>query len=176
MTILTTARLRLEPCDDRHLQGLHQVNRDPDVMRYITGRPDTLEDTQAMIDRVKARWADTGYSWWCFIELASEEVIGAGCVQHLGRERSNPLETGWRLRRDKWGHGYASEAAQRMAAFAFETLKGELLCAVCDPANTASSNVMKKLGMQYRRNERWYDMDTAVYDMTLADWRVRQAG
>jgi len=29
--------------------------------------------------------------------------------------------------------------------------------------------------MQYRRNERWYDMDTAVYDMTLADWLMRQA-
>jgi RimJ/RimL family protein N-acetyltransferase len=174
MTILTTLRLRLEPCNDSHLQGLHQVNLDPEVMRYITGRPDTLEDTQAMIDRIKARWADTGYSWWCFIELGLEEVIGAGCIQHLGCDRNNPLETGWRLRRDKWGQGFASEAAERMAAFAFETPKGELLCAVCDPANTASSNVMKKLGMQYRRNERWYGMETAVYDMTLADWRGRQ--
>ncbi len=174
MTILTTARLRLEPCNDHHLQGLHVVNRDPEVMRYITGRPDTIEDTQTMIDRIKARWADTGYSWWCFIELASGEVIGAGCIQHLGRDRNNPLETGWRLRRDKWGQGYASEAAERMAGFAFETLKGDLLCAVCDPANTASSNVMKKLGMQYRRNERWYDMETAVYDMTLADWQSRR--
>ena len=97
MTILATARLRLEPCNDNHQQGLHRVNRDP-------------------------------------------------------------------------------EAAQRMAAFAFDTLKSGLLCAVCHPANTASSGVMKKLGMQYRRNERWYEMDTAVYDMTQADWQARQDG
>jgi RimJ/RimL family protein N-acetyltransferase len=175
MTILTTARLRLEPCNDDHLQGLHQVNLDPEVMRYITGRPDTLADTQAMIDRVKARWADTGYSWWCFIELGTEELIGAGCIQHIGRDNKNPLEIGWRLRRDKWGQGFASEAAERMAAFAFETLKGDSLCAVCDPANTASSHVMKKLGMRYRGNERWYDMETAAYEMTREDWLKRQA-
>ncbi|HEX8954688.1 MAG TPA: GNAT family N-acetyltransferase [Burkholderiaceae bacterium] len=175
MTILTTARMRLEPINDSHLQGLHQVNRDPEVMRYITGRGDTLEDTQKMIDIVKERWATFGYSWWCFIELDSEEVIGAGCIQHLGRDRNNPLETGWRLRRDKWGQGFASEAAGRMAAFAFDTLKGGLLCAVCDPANTASSNVMKKLGMQYRGIERWYDLDMARYDMSLTDWLGRQA-
>lgn len=173
MTILHTARLRLEPCNDSHLQGLHQINLDPEVMRYITGRPDTLEDTQAMIDRVKARWDDTGYSWWAFIELGSEEMIGAGCIQHLGRNNANPLEIGWRLRRDKWGQGFASEAAERMATFAFETLKSELLCAVCDPANTASSNVMKKLGMRYRGIEHWYDLDLAVYDMTRADWQKR---
>jgi len=29
---------------------------------------------------------------------------------------------------------------------------------------------MKKLGMQYRGQERWYDMDTAVYAMTREDW------
>ena len=175
MTILTTARLRFEPMNDSHLQGLHQVNRDPEVMRYITGRGDTLEDTQKMIDTVKERWVRFGYSWWCFIEQDSEEVIGAGCIQHLGRERANPLETGWRLRRDKWGQGFASEAANRMAAYAFDTLEGELLCAVCDPANTASSNVMQKLGMQYRGIERWYDLDMARYDMSRADWQQRQS-
>jgi RimJ/RimL family protein N-acetyltransferase len=176
MTILHTARLRLEPCNDTHLQGLFNVNRHAEVMRYITGRPDVLEDTQIMIDRVKARWAEFGFSWWCFIELATEEVIGAGCIQHLGRDPNNPLETGWRLRPDKWGQGFASEAAERMAAFAFDALQAPLLCAVCDPRNKASSHVMEKLGMQYRRNERWYDMDTAVYDMTRADWDARRNG
>ena len=71
MTSLTTARLRLEPMTDAHLHGLFEMNRDLDVMRYITGKPDTLEDTQAMIDRVKARWAEWGYSWWTFFDVRS---------------------------------------------------------------------------------------------------------
>ncbi|MBI3285398.1 MAG: GNAT family N-acetyltransferase [Burkholderiales bacterium] len=85
MTILHSARLRLEPMNDSHLDGLFEMNRDPAVMRYLTGKPDTLEDTLAMIERVKARWIEYGFSWWSFIELESNEIIGAGCTQRLGR-------------------------------------------------------------------------------------------
>lgn len=175
MTILTTPRLRLEPITDSHLLGLHAVNGDAEVMRYITGKAETLEETQAMVDRVKARWAEWGFSWWAFVELTSGEVIGTGCIQYLARDIANPLEIGWRLRRDKQGQGYASEAARAMAAFAFETVGTPLLLAVCNPANTASSRVMERLGMGYRGLERWYDSDCATYAMTRDQWSARQA-
>ncbi|MCU6434415.1 GNAT family N-acetyltransferase [Undibacterium sp. Jales W-56] len=173
MSILTTPRLRLEPITDTHFDGLYAMNSDPEVMRYITGKADTRDDTFAMIERVKARWIEFGFSWWSFFESETNQIIGAGCIQHLGRDPANPLEIGWRLRRDKWGQGFASEAAQAMAGFAFDTLQGELLCAVCHQDNQGSAHVMKKLGMQYRGIERWYDMDTAVYEMTQVDWRAR---
>lgn len=175
MTRLTTPRLRLEPITDLHLQGLHAVNGDPEVMRYITGKPETLEETQVMVDRVKARWAEWGFSWWAFVELTNGEVIGTGCIQYLARDMANPLEIGWRLRRDKQGQGYASEAARAMAAFAFETVQTPLLLAVCNPANTASSRVMERLGMRYRGVERWYESDCATYEMARAEWLARRA-
>lgn len=173
MTILTTERLRLEPLQDAHLNALFQINRDAEVMRYITGRAQTLEETQAMIDTVKARWEQYGYSWWGFIERDGGELIGAGCVQHLGRDPTRELETGWRLRRDKWGMGYAIEAARSMAGFAFDELQADLLCAVCIPENTKSSGVMTRLGMRYRGLETWYDMQMAAYEVTKAEWGVK---
>ncbi|MEH0165610.1 GNAT family N-acetyltransferase [Paucibacter sp. JuS9] len=175
MPLLTTARLRLEPCSDAHLAGLHKLNSDPLVMRYITGKPDTLADTQDMIDRVKARWAEFGYSWWSFVELSGGEIIGAGCVQHLNRDPAGPLETGWRLRQDRWGKGFASEAAHAMGTFAFETLNAPLLCAVCMVENTPSSTVMQRMGMQFRRMGHFYERDMAYYDMSAADWAARKA-
>jgi RimJ/RimL family protein N-acetyltransferase len=174
MTILTTARLRLVPMADDHFDGLFAMNSDAEVMRYITGKPDTPEDTRAMIERVKARWVEWGYSWWSFFEIETGMIVGAGCIQHLGRDAANPLETGWRLRRDRWGQGYASEAAQAMAAFAFETLQAPLLTAVCDPLNTGSSHVMEKLGMHYRGIEHWYDTEVATYEMTAAQWQAHK--
>lgn len=175
MTTLLTPRLRLEPMTDAHLQGLFEMNRDPEVMRYITGKPDTIEDTQAMIDRVKARWAEWGYSWWTFIERDGGMIVGAGCVQHLGRDRANPHELGWRLRRDRWDRGYASEAARRMAAFAIDDLGAPQLVAFCDADNTGSAHVMTKLGMRFRAMERWYDFDGALYGMTADEWRASPA-
>ncbi len=173
MAILGTPRLRLVPMEDSHFDGLFDMNRDPEVMRYITGKPDTEQDTRDMIERVKARWLQYGFSWWSFIEQETGQIVGAGCIQYLGRDPANPHETGWRLRRDRWGRGYASEAAQAMAAWAFESLKVPYLCAVCHQDNRASSHVMEKLGMTYKGIERWYEMDCAVYGMSDQQWLAR---
>jgi len=175
MTVLTTARPRLEPFADAHLEGLHAMNADPEVMRYITGQPETREQTLEAIERVKARWAQWGFSWWSFIELGSGALVGAGCIQHLGRDPANPLEIGWRIRRDRWRQGLAFEAALCMASFAFETIGAPLLCAVCRPENVASSSLMKRLGMRYRGTEQWYEMESAVYEMTRREWEAQRA-
>lgn len=174
LPVLTTARMRLEPIGDAHFDGLFALNSDPAVMRYITGKPDTRADTHAAIERVKAAWARFGYSWWAFIEQSSGEMIGMGCVQHLGRDAANPLELGWRLRADRWGQGYASEAARRLAAFAFEETDAGLVTAVCHPENRKSALVMERLGMRFRGEETWYQMTTLAYEITRAEWLARQ--
>lgn len=180
MTQLLTARLSLEPFRDEHLQGLHAMNADPEVMRYILGRAETLEETAAMVERVKQRWAELGYSWWSFIDRASGDLVGAGAIQNLRREATPlsdpacPLEVGWRLRRDRWHQGLASEAARAMAAFAFDTLHADELYAVCDPDNSASAQVMLRLGMQACGLQTWYGKPLATYKIGAAAWRAAQ--
>src|SRR6266403_5541738 len=91
MTVLITARLRLEPFEDGHLDGLNAMNADPEVMRYLTGRPETREETLAAIERVKARWAEWGFSWWSFIakEAMKSLVQGASSISEgIGRTPS----------------------------------------------------------------------------------------
>jgi RimJ/RimL family protein N-acetyltransferase len=166
LPILNTERLRLEPISDSHLDGLLVLNSDPEVMRYITGKPQTREEAKALIERVKRHWAEFGRSWWCFIEISTNEIIGAGCVQYLGHDPANPTELGWRLRKDKWHQGFASEAARCMAEFAFNELNCTEVAAVCHPDNNASAQVMKRLGMTYCGMEHWYDMDLPAYYMT----------
>ncbi|SEK27343.1 Protein N-acetyltransferase, RimJ/RimL family [Roseateles sp. YR242] len=175
MTQLLTPRLRLVPFEDSHLAGLNALNSDAEVMRYLQGRPETLEETQAGIDRVKAKWKQWGYSWWSFLERDSGELVGAGCIQHLNKDQSQPLEIGWRLRRDRWGQGLASEAARRMARFAFDHLAALELTAVCNPDNQDSAQVMQRLGMKFRGIERWYDTDSTVYVISAAEWQASPA-
>jgi [ribosomal protein S5]-alanine N-acetyltransferase len=59
------------------------------------------------------------------------------------------------LARPYWGFGYASEAARKIAAFAFNTLKVEIIFASWFDGNTASEQVLEKLGFEpfsdYRR-------------------------
>jgi RimJ/RimL family protein N-acetyltransferase len=174
MTTLATARLQLQPFDDSHYDGLRALNSHPEVMRYITGKPETPEETTALIARVKAAWATLGYSWWAIIERASGRLIGSGCIQNIQRDPANPLEIGWRLAPDAQGQGYATEAAQAMASFAFDTLNSPQLVAVCHQQNTESEKMMRRLGMTYRGVERWYNTETTVYVVTREEWRGRQ--
>ena len=182
MTILTTARLRLVPFCEAHVPGLNAMNADPEVMRYISGQPETLAETVAVVERIQRRWATFGHGWWSFLDLASGEVVGAGAVQHLRRvpapepDPACPLELGWRLRRDHWHRGLASEAAQAMASFAFDGLQAAELLAVCDPANLASANVMKRLGMQHLGLQTWYGKPLTTYQIDARQWAARAAG
>ena len=142
-------------------------------MRYIPGGAQKREQTIASVERVKARWAKWGASWWSFIERETGEVIGAGCIQHLRKggkspDPACPLEIGWRLRRDRWHRGFALEAAVAMAGFAFDRLRADLLLAVCQPENAASASVMKRLGMRYRGIETWYDRELTTFETTSA--------
>jgi RimJ/RimL family protein N-acetyltransferase len=181
MPQLTTPRLRLEPYTDAHLEGLNALNGDPEVYRFLSGQPETLEETRSVIERVKTRWIETGYSWWALVERDSGELVGAGCLQNLRRDKTLvpdpacPLEIGWRLRRDRWGRGLASEAAQAIAAFAFDTLQPDELLAVCVPENTASANVMVRLGMQLQGLQQWYGRELTTYRLTADEWRASVA-
>lgn len=173
MTVLHTQRLTLEPFADVHLDGLYAMNRLPEVMRFITGEPETREQTQAAIDRVKGFWQLWGYSWWALRDQASGRVAGAACLQHLDRDRNQPHELGWRLHPDFWGQGLASEAGRCIAHFAFDTVGAPELVAIRHPNNQASERVMLRLGMRFRHMGRWFDEDLALHGITRDEWMAQ---
>jgi RimJ/RimL family protein N-acetyltransferase len=163
-TSLETLRLRLEPFDETHFAGLLALNSDPLVMQFLgDGSPATAMEVQASIDSAKARWDRFGFSWWSFIRKDSGEIIGAGCIQHIENEPAHPVEIGWRLTRDHWGHGYATEAARAMLAFAFDELGIASIHATTHPSNERSINVMKRLGMRSLGLQPYYGRLAATY-------------
>jgi ribosomal-protein-alanine N-acetyltransferase len=182
MTLLTTSRLNLVPFSIDHVDGLNALNSDPEVMRYLSGRPETRDETAALVERVQRRWVEFGYSWWSLIDRDCGEIVGAGALQNLRRDASPepdptcPLEIGWRLRRDCWHRGLATEAARAIAGFAFDTLHADQLYAVCHPDNVASARVMQRLGMQDCGLQTWYGKPVATFRTMAAPWHAFNAG
>ena len=60
----------------------------------------------------------------------------------------------WALFPEHWGHGYATEAAAAMIAYAFAELRLRRIVATTEHDNTRSMNVMRRLGMRLERNPR----------------------
>jgi len=166
MTLLTTQRLRLEPFNDRHFEELYYLNNDMEVMRYITGRKVSIDETLEHIELVKRNWKELGFSSWSIFLEGTNEFIGSCGVQHIEFNRENPLEIGWRLKLSKWGQGYATEAAQCMMQFVYDNVNVDSLYAICHQENKRSEGVMQRLGMLYNGIEKWYGLETNVYKMT----------
>jgi len=149
-----TERLRLDRWDRRaHAAGLAEVNADAEVMQFINdGVPLTRVESGIGSDRVAEHWRTYGFGLWAVIEKTSERMIGfAGLCHPLwlpGWERT--VEVGWRLRRDAWGAGYATEAGRAGLRHGFDTLGLVEILAFIHPGNQRSAAVARRLGLQPR--------------------------
>ncbi len=147
MSELHTDRLILRQWRDSDREPFAELNADPETMRYF---PATLtrDESDAFADRIVARLDEDGWGLWA-VEVAG----GAPFVGFVGlaRPRFAPelVEVGWRLHRDHWGNGYATEAARESLRFGFEELELEEIVSFTTVANTPSRNVMERIGMTH---------------------------
>lgn len=61
---------------------------------------------------------------------------------------SDNMELGWRFKRHTWVKGYATEAAESVKEALYD-IGVEKFSAIANPQNSASINIMKKLGMTF---------------------------
>ena len=90
-----------------------------------------------------------GFGSYAVMEQSSRAVIGYCGLFFFADVNGQPeVEVGYRLARAKWGHGYATEAAQAVRDYAFQTLGITRLIAIIAPATHASLRVAHKLGIR----------------------------
>jgi RimJ/RimL family protein N-acetyltransferase len=122
--------------------------RDPQVMEWLGGVLDR-EAADSRVDRVEAsfearghgrflveRKADGLFLGWCGIMLAHEDHPMAG-----------QPEIGWRLAREAWGQGYATEIARAVFEDGFRRLGFKEILAFTSAHNGRSQAVMTRLGL-----------------------------
>ena len=147
-----TERLLLQRWDRRaHAAGLAAVNADAEVMEFINdGVPLTRVESGIGSDRVAQHWHTYGFGLWAVVEKATARMLGyAGLAHPLwlpGWERT--VEVGWRLHRDAWGHGYATEAGRAGIEYGFGRLGLAEIVSLIHPRNLRSAAVAGRLGLE----------------------------
>lgn len=144
--VLTTERLRLEPVTDQHLDLMVDLNADPEVMRFILGRPATR--AEALAEWAERRGPRTdearGLGYWAGFDEAG--FVGWWSASAFADDPST-AGLGYRLRRTSWGQGYATEGAAAMLAHVSTVPGVERVVASTMAVNTASRRVLEKLDM-----------------------------
>jgi len=126
------------------------LNADPVVMEYFPSALDRAE-SDAFADRIEAGFDERGYGLWA-VEIPGEaEFIGfVGLALHDFPAHFTPaVEIGWRLARDYWGRGFATEAARTAIADGFNRIGLGEIVSFTAATNVRSVAVMKRLGMTH---------------------------
>ncbi len=147
--MLETDRLRLRQWRDDDLDAWAAMGQDPEVMACFPALY-TRAEAQAAIARQAAFIAEHGYGFWAVELIGAAPFIGfCGIKDVLFDAPFVPaVEIGWRLAREHWGQGYATEAAGAALGYAFGALALDEIVAFLLPANRRSAAVCERLGMR----------------------------
>ncbi len=162
-----------------HLDALAAMWSDADTMKHIgAGKPWSRDDVAHRLQRAITMHQQLGMAFWTVKLTETTEIIGqAGVVPIEGKNPSPPdwpIELGYRFARAHWGHGYATEAARAVAAYATDPagpLNLTKIIAVAHPENTASDNVLIKTGFcRVGLSGRFYGVECMVYRAFAKTW------
>ncbi|GAA5200040.1 GNAT family protein [Rugosimonospora acidiphila] len=145
-----TSRLVLRDFSASDRDAVHGYASDPEVTRFMDWGPNSPRDTVAFLAEAHDEASATPRSNYTLavVVRANDELIGA---VHLGETSGEHRrgELGYVLARSHWRKGYATEAAAAVLDFGFREVGFHKVTATCDPDNTRSARVLKKIGMRY---------------------------
>jgi RimJ/RimL family protein N-acetyltransferase len=147
---LQTPRLVLRAHRTNDFADLSTMWADHVVVRHITGRPSTQEESWSRLLRYAGLWPLLGFGYWAVEERATGRFVGDVGLADFHRDLTPPLgdapESGWVLASWAHGQGYATEALRAVLAWSDAELAGRSTACLIDPENTASIRVAIKCG------------------------------
>lgn len=190
----------LVPLEDRHFDLEVELDSDPEVLRYITGRARSRHEVAAShSQRLALSGKVDGLGYWMAFgsdggargtvppEHEDEgDFIGLMMLPpaHGPDQPDDPTvaELGYRITRRYWRRGLASEASHALLGHAFDTVGQHRVLAQTMTVNVGSQGVMKAVGMRYVRTyfPSWddplpgADSGEVEYEMTREMWETRR--
>lgn len=169
--ILLTRRLRLRPPRREDLEDIYRLGSSPRVMRFITpGRIQNREEARQDLEKRIATAADP-LGYWITELKENNAFIGWMALKPL--DEGPVVEIGYRFLEDYWGRGYATEGGEKILDYAFRTLQLNKVAAVAIKENRASTRVMEKLGMCYRKDGIFYGTDCVYYEISRQEFLAK---
>jgi 3-dehydroquinate dehydratase/shikimate dehydrogenase len=149
-----TSRLTLRSWQESDLAKFADLNADPEVMKYF---PSTVskEKSNSWVEKLQHRIKADGVGLHALTLKDTGDFIGFVGLAEVKFEASfTPcVEIGWRLNKQVWGKGLATEAAHAALGFGFNTIGLDEIVSFAPKINLPSINVMKKIGMHHHKKD-----------------------
>lgn len=154
MNKVETERLRLTLYTDREKTDFIGLLTDPAVMKYVDRGVMTNSQAEALWLKLPTDlYPKSIATIWAVKAKDDGRYLGNASIRPRP-EHQNEWEIGYYLRRDEWGKGFATELANRLIRYGFDTLNLHEIFATVDVDNMASKHVLDKAGLRLFRSER----------------------
>jgi RimJ/RimL family protein N-acetyltransferase len=147
---LETERIILRQWRDTDRQPFRELNADSRVMEFMPGLL-APEASDEMMDRIQQSFQIHGFGLFAAELRMDQSFLGFTGLSVPGFDAPfmPAVEIGWRIAARHWGSGLATEAAQEVLRFAFESTGLDSVVSFTVPGNIRSLRVMEKLGMTH---------------------------
>jgi RimJ/RimL family protein N-acetyltransferase len=147
VAVLQTMKLTLSPCTLRDCPDFMDLERDPEVMRFLNGGH-AIDQEQSDPDATFLMPRGTEPYVWTARRTTNAVFVGWFCLYPEGEKVA---ELGYRLRRMDWGQGLASEGASALVNWGFKSGGYDKIFSSTLAVNHASRRVLEKIGLRYAR-------------------------
>ncbi len=145
--VSTTARLEFFHLSARDADGLYRMNADPEVMRYTGEQPfASVQETESFLSAYNP-YARHGFGRWSLYRKDTGCYIGFCGLKVL--PKTGKVDIGYRLIRNQWGQGLATEAARQSLAIGFDDFGLAVIVGRAMSCNRGSLRVLQKLGLMH---------------------------
>ena len=150
--VIETERLILRGQKREDFDAFLQIWSDPEVTRFIGGKPSTREETWSRLLRNIGHWEEMGFGPWMICEKQGGALVGdigfANFQRTLDPGFGETPEIGWVLSPSVHGKGYASEAVSAAMAWADANFAGPRTVCMIDPDNGPSLRLAGRHGFR----------------------------
>lgn len=171
MYLTATNRLEIRKFESSDVKTLMPILSDPDVMEYSSKGPLSEAQTAEFIDWCTHSYDELGYGQWAVIEKPSGRLIGYCGLSRTTVDGCDEVEIGYRLAKDRWGIGLATEAAREALGYGFEACNLKSVVAIVAQNHAASIHILEKLGFSNFIETRYAGWDVRLYRLTRSDWK-----
>ncbi|MGB0982856.1 MAG: GNAT family N-acetyltransferase [Saprospiraceae bacterium] len=164
---LESRRLDLRGIMKADIDFIYELNSDPEVVKYVFKKEHTYEEAEADLERYLSfpEKYQLPIGVWVAFELETAQPVGIFFIKKL--EETGEIEIGYRLAKEHWNKGYATEGSKELLEYALNDLGITRIVAVTNPENIASSHVLQKLGLLYEKTDAFYNETCKYYGLTI---------
>jgi len=162
--VFSTPRFYLRENKISDARDIYLLNADPEMLKF-TGDVPFRDEQEAKYFIINYKhFYKHGFGRWVIVDKNNNEFLG-WCG--LKRHADGMVDLGYRIKKEHWGKGIATECAKACIHYGFDQLNLTEIVGRSAKANFASINILEKVGMRFWKADTcdgiadavWYRID-----------------